>query len=117
MWNTDKQRKLDELRVREADGILTKTEWAELEALFGELDAEEAETMRPAFLRQQQRGAELREEKTQLEAKVQQLKDIVREQEGLLTDARSYLDRLRAKRSAIADKYYRITGHELPVLH
>ncbi len=46
---------LDELRVREAQGTLAEVERAELEVLFAELDAEEAETLRPAFLRQQQR--------------------------------------------------------------
>ena len=83
--------------------------------LFAELDAEEAETLRPAFMRQQQRQAKLQAEKEQLSADVNQLEEIVSEQEQLLTNARSYLNRLRAKRVVIADKYYQITGHSLPV--
>jgi hypothetical protein len=38
----------------------------ELEALFGELNNEETETMRSAFLRQQQRGAKLDRKKATL---------------------------------------------------
>ena len=115
MWNEDKQRRLDVLRVREAQGTLSEAEQAEVEALFAELDAEEALTMRPALERQQQRQAKLREEKEQLSASVDQLEEIVSEQEQLLADARSYLNWLRTKRAAIADKYYQITGHSLPV--
>jgi hypothetical protein len=44
---------------------------------------------------------------------VAQLERIAKEQEQLLADARSYLAQLRAKRSALADEYQRITGREL----
>lgn len=87
MWNEDKQQRLDVLRVREAQGILTNEERAELEALFEELDMDEAEAMRPALERMQQRQAELRVEKEQLEVKATQLKHIVSEQGACLTGA------------------------------
>jgi hypothetical protein len=43
MGNKDRQQRLDALRLREAEGILTEAERAEIEALFATLDAEEAE--------------------------------------------------------------------------
>ena len=113
VWNEDKQKRFDELRIGEAGGTLSDAERAELEVLFAELDALEAETMRPALERQQQRQAKLQKEKEQLEASVDQLEEIVSEQEQLLADAQEYLNRLRTKRMAIADKYYQITGHSL----
>jgi hypothetical protein len=47
----------------------------------------------------QQRQTKLWEEKAQLEANVEQLEHIIREQEQLLADACLYLDRLRAERN------------------
>src|SRR6266849_2280699 len=45
MWDENKQGRLDSLRIREARGILTEAERADLDALLAELDAEEAEAM------------------------------------------------------------------------
>jgi hypothetical protein len=113
MWNGDKQERLDLLRHREAQGKLTKAERTEMEALFAELDAEEAQALRPALVRSQQRQAELRNETEQLAREVQQLERILQEHEQLLRDARSYLTDLRARRAVLADEYRRVTGHEL----
>jgi hypothetical protein len=113
MGNTDRQQRLDTLRRREAQGILTEAERAEIEALFAALDAEEAETMRPALERVQGRRAELQREKEQLAGEAAQLERVVREQEQLLAEARSYLERLRIKRAALAEEFQRITGREL----
>src|SRR5579862_9492796 len=103
MWNEDKQQRLDRLRIREADGSLTETQRAEMETLFGELDAEEATALRPAMQRMQRRQAALRAEKEQLAAEAAQLERIARAQEELLADACSYLDQLRARRAELAD--------------
>ncbi len=97
MWNQEKQQRLDTLRSREAQGTLLDVERAEMEALFAELDTEEAEAMRPALDRIQQRQAELYAEKKRLEVDAAQLEHIVNEQEQLLADARSYLAHLRTK--------------------
>lgn len=91
MWNEDKQQRLDALRVHEAQGTLTDAERAELEALFAELDAEEADAIQPALERMEQQ-AELHAAKTYLEAETVQLERIISEQEQLLADARSYLN-------------------------
>jgi hypothetical protein len=113
MENSDRQQRLDALRLQEAQGDLNEAERAELDALFAALDAEEAEAMRPALQRMQERQAELRREREQLAAEAAQLERVVHEQEELLADARSYLEQLRAKRAALADEYQRITGQEL----
>jgi hypothetical protein len=113
MGNKDRQLRLDALRLREAQGILTEAERAELETLFAALDAEEAEAMHPTLERMQARQLELQREKEQLGAEAAQLERVVREQEQLLAEARSYLDRLRARRAALADEFQRITGREL----
>src|SRR5262245_3677912 len=77
MGNKDRQLRLDALRLREAQGILTEAEGAELETLFAALDAEEAEAMRPALERMRGRQAELQREKEQLEAEAAQLERAV----------------------------------------
>lgn len=113
MGNQDRQRRLDALRLREAQGIVTEAERAEIEALFAALDAEEATAMRSALDRMQGRQAELQQEKERLAAEAKELERIVREQKQLLAEARSYLDRLRTRRAALADEFQRITGQEL----
>ena len=109
MKRTNRQHRLEELRLREAEGILTKQEHAELLAIFAELDAEEAKALKPAKEKSQQ----LQTEKEALEATALQLQDIVTEHKQLLTDARAYLTQLQSKRALLADKYYRLTGQNL----
>ena len=109
MKRTNRQHRLEELRRREAEGTLTEQEHAELLAIFAELDAEEAEALKPAKEKSQQ----LQTEKEALEATVSQLQDIVTEHRQLLIDARAYLTQLQSKRALLADKYYRLTGQNL----
>src|SRR2546426_2839882 len=101
MWNEGKQQRLDLLRIREAEGLLTEAECAEMEALFAELDAEEAAALRPAMQRMQQRQADLRTEKEKLAAEAAQLERIAHAQEELLAEACSYLAHLRARRAEL----------------
>ena len=109
MKHTNRQHRLEQLRLREAEGTLTKQEHAELLAIFAELDAEEAKALKPAKEKSQQ----LQEQKTALEETASQLQDIVIEHKQLLTDARAYLTQLQSKRALLADKYYRLTGQNL----
>lgn len=92
MKHTNRQCQLDALKIREAEGTLTKRERIELEAIFAELDAEEAEALKPARQRSQRLQAESFEEKAELESTVAQLQDIINEQQQLLDEAYSYLD-------------------------
>ena len=75
MKSTNRQHRLEALRLREAEGTLTEQEHAELLAIFAELDAEEAEALKPAKEKSQQ----LQAEKEALEATVSQLQDLVTE--------------------------------------
>ena len=70
MKHTNRQHRLEQLRLREAKGTLTKQEQAELLSIFAELDAEEAEALKPAKETSQQ----LQEEKTVLEETAAELK-------------------------------------------
>lgn len=109
MKHTNRQHRLEQLRLREAEGNLTEQEQAELSAIFAELDAEEAEALKPA----KEESQRLQEEKAELEETVSQLQDIVTEHKQLLTDARAYLTQLQSKRALLADRYYRLTGQNL----
>jgi hypothetical protein len=91
MWNKDKQQCLDGFRLREALGSLTESEQAEMEALFAELDAEEAEAMRPALERMEETQAELQQEIGRRAAEAARLERIVRGHEQLLAAAKSHL--------------------------
>ena len=109
MKHTNRRHRLEQLRLSEAKGTLTEQEHEELLTIFAELDAEEAEALKPAKEKSQQ----LQEEKTTLEETASQLQDIVTEHKQLLTDARTYLVLLQSKRALLADKYYRLTGQNL----
>ena len=78
MKHTNRQCRLDTLKIREAEGTLTKQERIELEAIFAELDAEEAEALKPARKRSQQLQAELLKEKVKLESTIAQSQDIIK---------------------------------------
>ena len=87
MKRTNRQLRLEQLRLREVEGTLTEQEQAELLAIFNELDAEEAEALKPA----KEKSRKLQIEKAELEEIALQLQTIVTEHKQLLTDARAYL--------------------------
>lgn len=113
MKHTNRQHRLEQLRLREAEGTLTEQEQAELLAIFAELDAEEADALKPA----KEKSQKLHEKKAELEEMASQLQDIVAEHKQLLTDARAYLTQLQSKRELLANKYYRLTGQNLSKGH
>ena len=107
MKRTNRQHRLEQLRLREAAGTLTEQEQAELLSIFAELDVEEVEALKPA----KEQSQKLQEEKAELEEIVSQLQDIVTEHKQLLADARTYLTQLQSKRALLADKYHRLIGY------
>jgi len=113
MWDDQKRGRLAFLRTREAEGNLTASESAELEALFAELDAAEQRELQGGFEQSESRQAELRRQNEDLARQVDQLERIRRDHERLLIEARSYLHQLRKQRAALADEYQRLTGLEL----
>ncbi|WP_437552605.1 hypothetical protein WME97_15050 [Sorangium sp. So ce367] len=112
-WNDEKSRRFQALRAAEARGTLTDPERAELFRLFEDLDAEEADALRPAMELAVARAEDLAEQKAQLESQADALARIVAEQEGLLADATAYLQKLREKNAALAEDYRRLMGHDL----
>jgi len=111
-WNEEKSRRFQALREAEVQGPLTDAERAEINRLIDELDADEADDLRPAMERAQARAGDLAAEKARLEAQADALARIVAEQEGLLTDATAYLQKLRDKSAALAEDYRRLMGHD-----
>ena len=87
MKHTNRQCRLDTLKICEVEGTLTKQERIELDAIFAELDAEETEALKPARKRSQRLQAKSLEEKAELESTVAQLQDIINEHQQLLDDA------------------------------
>jgi hypothetical protein len=108
MWNEEKSRRLDELRREEAQRPLSAVEQAELSLLFGELEADEAQALKPALDRLAREAEELRTEKARAEAWARELERIVEQQEKLLAEARAYAGGLRLRRAALADEVRRL---------
>jgi phage shock protein A len=101
MSATNRQSRLDTLKIREAEGILTEKERTELNAIFAELDAEEAVALKPAKEKHQAFIDSLLEEERELETTIAQLQVIVTAQTQLVEDARAYLMQLRAKHAIL----------------
>ena len=97
MWSDEKQKRFDALRLKKAQGVLNDVEAQELQALFAELEAEEAETLREGMERMDARLASLRAEKERVEARNDRLAAIFAAQERLLAEVCAYLTRLRRK--------------------
>ena len=105
MDTTNRQNRLDSLKIREAEGTLTQKERTELQAIFAALDAEEAIALKAAMEKHREFIDSLLEEEAALEATIAQLQIIGAAQKQLVKDARAYLRQLRAKRSVLTDKY------------
>ena len=108
MWNEEKSHRLHALRSEEARRELTGAERAELEGLFAELYAEEAQALGPAVARLAREADELRAEKVQAQTWTRELEHIIDEQEKLLAEARAFAGRLRVRRAALADEARRL---------
>ena len=113
MSATNRQNRLDTLKIREAEGTLTEKERTELDAIFAELDAEEAIALKPTMEKHQAFINSLLDEEAELEATIAQLQVIVTTQKQLVEDARAYLMQLRTKHAILADKYHLLTGEKL----
>lgn len=113
IWTVEKQQRLDALRLGEAQSTLSDAEHAEMEALFAELDADEARAMRTVFANMDRTKVELQQEIEARAAEALRLERIVREHEQLLAEARACLSQLRARRAQLADEYRQVTGGDL----
>src|SRR5262245_6552854 len=100
-WNENKSQRFQALRMAEAQRPLTAPERAELERLLCDLDADEADALRPATEQTAARVEELTAEKAALEAQADALASIATEQRQMLADANAYLQKLRDRSAAL----------------
>jgi len=107
-WTGEKSARFQSLREAEARGALSVAKRAELDALLSDLDADEADALRPAMDRMDARVKEMVAEKAHLDAKAHDLERIAHEEDRLLADARVYLERLRERSAALAEDYMRV---------
>lgn len=112
-WNEDRSLRFQALRAAEAQRPLTGAERSELDLLLADLDADEADDLRPAMERAQGRVDDLAVEKARLDAQADALARIVAEQEKLLAEATAYVQKLRDKSAALTEDYRRLMGHDL----
>ena len=70
MWDEIKQSRLNALRAKEDRGMLTTAEEHELEGLYAQLDADEAERLHSALERMDREAEELEQRNPQLGALV-----------------------------------------------
>ena len=94
MWEEHKRRRFQELRQRDIEGELTEAERTELSGLIEEVEALEADTLRPAVER-------LRQEREDLEIQNRSLENLVHRKEDLVIRLRRFLGEAEAERRAI----------------
>ncbi|MEO5727847.1 MAG: hypothetical protein ABI134_01410 [Byssovorax sp.] len=111
-WTEQKSERFQVLRHAEAHGTLTATDRSELDALFADLDADEADALRPILERMDAEAAAMTAEKVALEAEARELSRIANEEGRLLKEAQAYLEQLRQRSAALAEDFRRATGRE-----
>lgn len=112
-WSNDKAARLRALREQEVRGALSPAQRTELDALLADLDADEADALGPATQRLRAQAEAMAKETESLDAKARELLRIAEEEERLLADAHSTLERLRQRSAALAEDYLRVMGHDL----
>lgn len=115
-WNSEKQARLDTLRVAEVTGSLDEISKAELTALIEVLEAEERERLAPALVQMRAEQAALRQQVQASAAANEQLVLLAAQQEQWLTDARRLLRDLQYRHQAMRQAYQHVTGEPLPAM-
>ncbi len=112
-WTEHKSEQFQTLRRAEAQGHLTEEDRVALDRLLADLDADEAEALRPTDERLDARAQAMDAERAELDIKAEELERIAREEEGLLAEARAYVARLRQRSAALAEDFRRVTGRSI----
>jgi predicted nuclease with TOPRIM domain len=107
MWTDEKQRQLDALREKEFAGILTADEQQQLELLFAEIDAEEAEMLRPAMERMDAEIEAGEKELARLQVENAARETLLAKRAALVKRAQELLTQLQAENHAIQAEYER----------
>jgi|SRR5436190_24355885 len=94
MWEEQKSIRLQQLRQRDRETVLTESERAELELLTQELEAAETAYLTPATER-------LRQERESVEAQNRTLEALARRKEALVQRLRAFLVETKTEQQAI----------------
>ncbi len=113
MWDDAKQERLNELRRREQEGVLTDEERQSLERLLHELEQEEWATLGPALERLREEQRQLQEECGRVRLQDTVLSALAERQEDLLRRARVQLAGLLSEHEILKAEYERLTGRSL----
>ncbi|NOT62620.1 MAG: hypothetical protein HOP19_20635 [Acidobacteria bacterium] len=105
MWTEDKQKQFDALREKECAGTLNADEQAQLDAFFAELNAEEAELLRPAMERMAQERQQQEAEIARLHRQKGLLADLAAQEERLLQRAQAVLQEVQTEKVRIRSEY------------
>jgi len=112
-WTEQKSQRFQALRHEQERRDPSATEHAELDALLADLDADEADALRPSMERMQAEADAMEADTAKLDAQARALARIADEEEQLLADAGAYLERLKQRSAALADEFRRVTGRQL----
>jgi len=113
-WTNDEQARLDYLRNKELTGTLTAPEEAELAALMGQVEAEEAQLLAPEVNRLRAEVGDVEHERSRLEGENDELARLMAQQQALVADARTFLAEFDRRRASILDGLARLVGGPLP---
>jgi hypothetical protein len=113
MWDETKQARLDELRRREQEGMLTSEGREVLERLLHELEQEEWRALRPALGHLHEEPKQLQEELSRFRHQNALLAALAERQENLLRRAQAQLAGLLSEHEMLKAEYEHITGRSL----
>lgn len=110
MWDTTKQRQLDDLQRQREEGTLGEVEDQTLTYLLAELEQEEWVSLRPALGRLRENRKQLQTAYGQLSSEHAILATFVERLEDLLQRARTELAGLLSEHEALKNAYERLVG-------
>src|SRR4051794_264147 len=108
MWDTSKQKQLDDLRARAEHSALTADEQRTLEQLLAEIEQQEWSALRPALdaVRQEQR--QLQGDLGHLQAQNAVLSALAERHTDLIARARVQIEGITREREALRAEYDRV---------
>jgi hypothetical protein len=112
-WSEQKSAQFQALLRAEAQGRLTEAERMVLDGLLADLDADEAEALRPANEQLDAQARAMDAERAELDVKAGELARIAREEETLLAEGQAYVARLRQRSAALAEDFWRVMGRPI----
>jgi uncharacterized coiled-coil DUF342 family protein len=107
MWDSKKQRQLDDLREREMHQPLSTEEQQQLDKLLHELEQAEWTMLRPGIEAQRDEQQQLQAELDQIHSQNEALAALADRYADLLARAKAQLEALMRERDALREEYER----------